>query len=59
MNLYRLLSQRAADNKPLRVPLIGAGKFGSMFLAQARPLRGEVGDFAVTVVIDRERPASK
>jgi len=41
------------------VPLIGAGKFGSMFLAQARPLRGEVGDFAVTVVIDRERPASK
>jgi hypothetical protein len=41
------------------VALIGAGKFGSMSLAQARPLWGEVGDSAVTVVIDRERPASK
>ena len=36
MNLYRLLSQRAADASPLRVGLIGAGKFGTMFLAQAR-----------------------
>jgi len=40
MNLYRLLSQRAADNKPLRVALIGAGKFGTMFLAQARRTPG-------------------
>jgi len=36
MNLYRLLEQRAAEQRPLRVALIGAGKFGSMFLAQAR-----------------------
>ena len=36
MNLHRLLLRRAADDKPLRVALIGAGKFGSMFLAQAR-----------------------
>jgi predicted homoserine dehydrogenase-like protein len=35
MNLHRLLQQRASDGKPLRVALIGAGKFGSMFLAQA------------------------
>jgi len=28
LNLYRLLQQRAADRKPLRVALIGAGKFG-------------------------------
>ena len=35
MNLHRLLAQRHADRKPLRILLIGAGKFGSMFLAQA------------------------
>ena len=40
MNLHRLLLQRAADHKPLRVALIGAGKFGSMFLSQARRTPG-------------------
>ncbi|HVS27868.1 MAG TPA: SAF domain-containing protein [Burkholderiales bacterium] len=40
MNLYRLLSQRAESGKLLRVGLIGAGKFGSMFLAQARRTPG-------------------
>lgn len=35
MNLHRLLQQRAANNQPVRVVLIGAGKFGSMFLSQA------------------------
>ena len=34
MNLYTKLQQRAADNKPIRIGLIGAGKFGSMYLAQ-------------------------
>ncbi len=34
MNLYAKLQQRAADNKPIRIGLIGAGKFGSMYLAQ-------------------------
>ena len=34
MNLYRLLQQRVAQGRPVRVALIGAGKFGSMFLAQ-------------------------
>lgn len=34
MNLHALLRQRAANNKPVRVALIGAGKFGSMFLSQ-------------------------
>jgi predicted homoserine dehydrogenase-like protein len=34
MNLHTLLAKRAADNKPIRVALIGAGKFGSMFLSQ-------------------------
>ena len=35
MNLHRLLKQREADKKPLRVALLGAGKFGSMFMSQA------------------------
>uniref|UniRef100_UPI0022EAD55B NAD(P)H-dependent oxidoreductase n=1 Tax=Falsiroseomonas oryzae TaxID=2766473 RepID=UPI0022EAD55B len=35
MNLHRLLLQRAAQSKPIRVAVIGAGKFGSMFLHQA------------------------
>ena len=40
MNLHSLLQQRASDGHPLRVALIGAGKFGSMFLAQARRTPG-------------------
>ncbi len=35
MNLYRKLQERAALEKPIRVGMIGAGKFGTMFLAQA------------------------
>src|SRR5437899_2823805 len=35
MNLYGLLQKRLATGRPVRVGLIGAGKFGSMFLAQA------------------------
>src|SRR5689334_19225378 len=40
MNLHRMLMQRAAEHKPLRVLLIGAGKFGSMFLSQVRRTPG-------------------
>jgi len=40
MNLYRMLLQREADDEPLRVGLIGAGKFGSMFLSQVRKTTG-------------------
>src|SRR4051812_1120230 len=40
MNLHRLLLERAAGQKPLRVALIGAGKFGSMFLSQVRRTPG-------------------
>jgi len=35
MNLSTLLAARAANGKPVRIGLIGAGKFGSMVLAQA------------------------
>ena len=40
MNLHHLLQVRAAKREPLRVVLIGAGKFGSMFLSQVRETRG-------------------
>jgi predicted homoserine dehydrogenase-like protein len=35
MNLHRLLSARAEAGRPITVGVIGAGKFGSMFLAMA------------------------
>ena len=40
MNLYVKLQERAATNTPIRVGMLGAGKFGSMFLAQAIKLPG-------------------
>jgi predicted homoserine dehydrogenase-like protein len=40
MNLHSMLRARAAQHKPLRVGLIGAGKFGSMYLSQARKTPG-------------------
>ena len=40
MNLAKLLAARAEAGNPVRVGLIGAGKFGSMFLAQARLTAG-------------------
>jgi len=38
--LLQLLAARAESGNPLRVGLIGAGKFGTMFLGQARRVRG-------------------
>ena len=40
MNLYTLLAARAATGRPVRVGLIGAGKFGSMILSQAQHIEG-------------------
>ncbi len=48
MYLYSSLVQRANDGKPVRVGLIGAGKFGSMFLAQVPTTPGLV----VTTIVD-------
>ena len=36
MNLHKLMAARAEEKRPVKVGLIGAGKFGTMFLAQAR-----------------------
>jgi predicted homoserine dehydrogenase-like protein len=52
MNLSSLLQRRAAKNQPIRVGLIGAGKFGSMVLSQAQRIEGlhmvAVADLAVS-----------
>ncbi|AZY47984.1 NAD(P)H-dependent oxidoreductase [Bordetella avium] len=40
MNLHRLLKQRETDNKPLRLALIGIGKFSAMLLSQAQRTPG-------------------
>src|SRR3954470_21407950 len=53
MNLHRLLQQRAAAGKPVQVGLIGAGKFGSMFLNQVPTVPGL--EVAVIADLDPER----
>ena len=40
MNLFAKLLEREAAGRPVTVGLVGAGKFGTMFLAQARLTRG-------------------
>ena len=40
MNLHVLLRAREAADRPVRVGMIGAGKFGTMFLAQVRTTPG-------------------
>src|SRR5215207_10358302 len=53
MNLHRLLQQRAAAGRPVRVGLIGAGKFGSMFLNQVPTMPGV--EMPVIADLDPER----
>jgi hypothetical protein len=53
MSLYRLLQQRAAAGQPVRVGLIGAGKFGSMFLNQVPTMAGL--ELSVIADLDPER----
>jgi predicted homoserine dehydrogenase-like protein len=57
MNLHHLLQKRAANNNPVRVGLIGAGKFGSMYLAQARRTTGIHVVAIADLSIDRARNA--
>jgi len=40
LNLSAKLGERAAAGRPIRIGLIGAGKFGTMFLAQVRCTSG-------------------
>jgi predicted homoserine dehydrogenase-like protein len=55
MNLHRMLLQRAAAGTPLRVALIGAGKFGSMYLAQVKHTPGIHMVAIADLVPDRAR----
>ncbi len=48
MNLARLAAEAEAKGSPVRAALIGAGKFGSMFLAQVPTIPG----LEVTVIAD-------
>ena len=53
MNLARLCAERAAEGRPVRAGLIGAGKFGSMFLAQVPTIEGL--EVAAIADLDPER----
>ena len=59
MNLYHLLSTRHADGKPVRVALIGAGKFGSMFLSQVPHTPGLEVSVICDLSPDRARAACR
>ena len=55
MNLYHLLQTRRAAGRPVRVALIGAGKFGSMFLSQVPHVDG----LEVPLVVDLDPGRAK
>ena len=55
MNLHQLLAARRDAGRPVRVGLIGAGKFGSMFLAQVPTTPG----VAVAAIADLARAACR
>ncbi len=48
MNLHRMLLDREAAGNPVRVALIGAGKFGTMYLSQA----GRTPGVEITTLVD-------
>ena len=53
MSLHRLAQQRLAAGRPVQVGLIGAGKFGSMFLNQVPTMPGV--EVSVIADLDPER----
>jgi len=55
MNLQSLLAAHVEAGKPVRVGLIGAGKFGSMFLAQVPSIAG----LEVALICDRDVDRAK
>src|SRR3954462_14887266 len=59
MSLHRLLQARHAAGKPVRVALIGAGKFGSMFLAQVPHTPGLEVPLVVDLDPERAREACR
>jgi predicted homoserine dehydrogenase-like protein len=59
MNLHRLLNARRSAGKPVRVALIGAGKFGSMFLSQVPQVPGLEVPAIVDLDPERARDACR
>ncbi len=55
MNLQAMLAARVDAGRPVRVGLIGAGKFGSMFLAQVPSIQG----LDVTLICDLDPERAK
>jgi predicted homoserine dehydrogenase-like protein len=59
MNLQSKLAARVAAGKPVRVGLVGAGKFGSMFLAQVPSIPGLEVSVISELDPDRARAACR
>jgi predicted homoserine dehydrogenase-like protein len=59
MSLSAKLAARAAQGKPIRVGLIGAGKFGSMFLSQVPTIHGLEVVFIADRDVERARTACR
>ncbi|HET7848742.1 MAG TPA: Gfo/Idh/MocA family oxidoreductase [Pseudolabrys sp.] len=59
MNLYAKLLERQAAGRPVTVGLIGAGKFGTMFLSQARLTPGMQVAGVADLDVDRARSQLK
>jgi predicted homoserine dehydrogenase-like protein len=57
MNLHQLLSERESAGRPIRVGLIGAGRFGTMYLSQARNIPGIHVVAVADINLDRARGA--
>ena len=57
MSLHTLLAQRAEASGPIKVGVIGAGKFASMFLTQALNLTGIHVVGVADLAADRARAA--
>ena len=55
MNLHRMLAARVAAGHPVRAGLIGAGKFGSMFLSQVPTTPG----IEVSAIADLSPPRAR
>ncbi len=59
MNLFRQLAERHAARRPVRVGLIGAGKFGAMFLAQVPTTPGLEVSAIADLAPERARAACR
>jgi predicted homoserine dehydrogenase-like protein len=57
MNLHAMMEERGAAGRPLRVALVGAGKFGTMWLAQAVRTAGVHVVAVADLVPERARAA--